>query len=113
MAFGCHSRGGPRGNIYIYRNIADMRAGVNARAYALNSTQIIRRLLILSRTMRTIFPERNSFREDLLMSKATVSFGHYFAALQDPRINRRKLHLLLDIVAIAVCAVIAVARKNF
>jgi len=31
MAFGCHSRGGPTGNIYIYRNIADLRKGVNAK----------------------------------------------------------------------------------
>ena len=30
MAFGCHSRGGPNGNIYIFRNIADLRKGVNA-----------------------------------------------------------------------------------
>ncbi len=30
MAFGCHSRGGPRGNIYIFRNVADLRAGVFA-----------------------------------------------------------------------------------
>ncbi len=29
MAFGCHSRGGPVGNIYVYRNIADLRQGVN------------------------------------------------------------------------------------
>lgn len=29
-----------------------------------------------------------------------------FAALQDPRVERTKLHLLLDIVAIAICAVI-------
>ena len=29
MAFGCHSRGGPQGNIYIYRNVADLREGVN------------------------------------------------------------------------------------
>jgi hypothetical protein len=28
MAFGCHSRGGPDGNTYIYRNIADLRRGV-------------------------------------------------------------------------------------
>ena len=31
MAFGCHSRGGPTGNIYVYRNIADLRKGVNAK----------------------------------------------------------------------------------
>ncbi len=30
IAFGCHSRGGPDGNIYIFRNIADLREGVNA-----------------------------------------------------------------------------------
>ena len=30
MAFGCHSRGGPNGKIYIFRNIADLREGVNA-----------------------------------------------------------------------------------
>ena len=29
MAFGCHSRGGPSGTIHIYRNIADLRQGVN------------------------------------------------------------------------------------
>ena len=29
MAFGCHSRGGPGGDIFIYRNIADLRKGVN------------------------------------------------------------------------------------
>jgi len=28
MAFGMHSRGGPTGNIYVYRNIADLRRGV-------------------------------------------------------------------------------------
>ena len=30
MAFGCHSRGGPTGDIYIFRNIADLRGGVYA-----------------------------------------------------------------------------------
>lgn len=30
MAFGCHSRGGPNGNIYIFRNVADLRKGVFA-----------------------------------------------------------------------------------
>jgi hypothetical protein len=29
MAFGYHSRGGPRGRTYIYRNIADLRRGTN------------------------------------------------------------------------------------
>jgi hypothetical protein len=30
MAFSCHSRGGPDGRTYIYRNIADLRRGVFA-----------------------------------------------------------------------------------
>jgi predicted transposase YbfD/YdcC len=34
-----------------------------------------------------------------------------FSSLKDPRINRRKRHLLLDIVAIALCAVIAGANN--
>ncbi len=29
MAFSCHSQGGPVGNIYVYRNIADLRRGVH------------------------------------------------------------------------------------
>jgi len=31
---------------------------------------------------------------------------HHFASLEDPRIERTKDHLLLDIIAIAICAVI-------
>jgi predicted transposase YbfD/YdcC len=34
-----------------------------------------------------------------------------FSALKDPRLNRRKRHLLLDLVAIALCAVIAGASN--
>jgi hypothetical protein len=30
MAFSCHSRGGPDGTIYVYRNVADLRRGVFA-----------------------------------------------------------------------------------
>jgi len=30
MAFSCHSRGGPAGDVYIFRNVADLREGVNA-----------------------------------------------------------------------------------
>src|ERR1700722_1013091 len=32
---------------------------------------------------------------------------HHFADLTDPRIDRSRLHELLDIVAIAICAVVA------
>jgi predicted transposase YbfD/YdcC len=36
-----------------------------------------------------------------------LSIGHHFADLTDPRIDRSRLHELLDIVAIAICAVVA------
>jgi predicted transposase YbfD/YdcC len=36
-----------------------------------------------------------------------LSLAHYFADLTDPRIDRSRLHELLDIVAIAICAVVA------
>ena len=35
-----------------------------------------------------------------------VSMEHHFSDLEDPRIDRGKLHKLLDIVVIAICAVI-------
>jgi len=35
---------------------------------------------------------------------------HHFRKLKDPRINRRKLHLLLDILVIALCAVLCGAK---
>ena len=36
-----------------------------------------------------------------------LSIAHHFAGLRDPRIDRSRLHELLDIVAIAICAVVA------
>jgi predicted transposase YbfD/YdcC len=41
------------------------------------------------------------------MSKTKIAFADYFADLPDPRVDRTKKHLLGDILAIAVCAVIA------
>lgn len=40
-----------------------------------------------------------------------LSFAHHFADLTDPRIDRSRLHELLDIVAVAVCAVVAGAES--
>jgi len=40
------------------------------------------------------------------MSRPTLSLKKHFAKLRDPRIRRRKRHLLIDIIVIAVCAVI-------
>jgi predicted transposase YbfD/YdcC len=38
--------------------------------------------------------------------KPTASIIDYFASLEDPRVNRTKRHQLLDILVIAICAVI-------
>jgi predicted transposase YbfD/YdcC len=40
-----------------------------------------------------------------------LSIAHHFADLTDPRIDRSRLHELLDIVAIAICAVVAGAES--
>lgn len=40
------------------------------------------------------------------MSQAHVTIKKYFRRLKDPRLNRRKRHLLLDIIVIAVCGVV-------
>lgn len=41
------------------------------------------------------------------MSQAHLTIKKYFRKLRDPRLNRRKLHLLLDIIVIAICGVIS------
>jgi predicted transposase YbfD/YdcC len=41
------------------------------------------------------------------MPDQELSLAHHFAGLTDPRVDRTKLHDLLDIVTIAVCAVVA------
>ena len=40
------------------------------------------------------------------MATASLSIKKHFTRLRDPRIHRRKRHLLIDIIVIAVCAVI-------
>jgi predicted transposase YbfD/YdcC len=44
------------------------------------------------------------------MADQELSLAHHFADLTDPRVDRTRLHELLDIVAIAICAVIAGAE---
>ena len=39
-------------------------------------------------------------------TKPTVGIEEYFSELKDPRIDRSKLHKLIDILVIAICAVI-------
>ena len=41
------------------------------------------------------------------MSQSHLTIKKYFRKLKDPRLNRRKRHLLLDIIVIAICAVIS------
>lgn len=40
------------------------------------------------------------------MEKPSVSISDHFAGLEDPRIDRTKLHKLFDIIVVAICAVI-------
>jgi predicted transposase YbfD/YdcC len=46
-----------------------------------------------------------------MTAKREVSLVHYFASLPDPRIDRTRHHELLDIVVIAICAVICSAES--
>jgi DDE_Tnp_1-associated len=41
------------------------------------------------------------------MKDATASIEQHFGDITDPRIDRTKLHKLLDILVIALCAIIA------
>jgi predicted transposase YbfD/YdcC len=41
------------------------------------------------------------------MADQELSLAHHFADLTDPRVDRTRLHELLDIVTIAICAVVA------
>jgi predicted transposase YbfD/YdcC len=41
------------------------------------------------------------------MANTACTIQKYFRRLKDPRINRRKRHLLMDIIVIAICAVIS------
>ena len=38
--------------------------------------------------------------------KPKQTIGDYFAGLEDPRIDRTKQHQLIDVITIAICAVI-------
>jgi predicted transposase YbfD/YdcC len=46
-----------------------------------------------------------------MIADRELSLAHHFADLTDPRIDRSRLHELLDIVAIAICAVVAGAAS--
>lgn len=40
------------------------------------------------------------------MEKPAITINEHFADLEDPRVDRTKLHQLIDIMIIAICAVI-------
>src|SRR5437762_811752 len=44
------------------------------------------------------------------MENPPISLIHYFSDLPDPRIDRKKLHSLTDILCITICAVICGAQ---
>ena len=46
------------------------------------------------------------------MADQDLSLTHHLAHLTDPRVDRTRLHELLDIVAIAICAVVAGAETR-
>src|SRR5262249_45627482 len=46
-----------------------------------------------------------------IMATSCLSIRRHFAHLRDPRINRRKRHLLPDLIAIAICAVVCGANN--
>jgi hypothetical protein len=46
-------------------------------------------------------------RRSTMTANQELSIAHHFPDLIDPRIDRSRLHELLDIVTIAICAVIA------
>ena len=46
-----------------------------------------------------------------MQTKSVATIKEHFGSIQDPRIDRQKLHLLLDIIVIAICASICGADK--
>ncbi len=46
-----------------------------------------------------------------MQTKSVATIEKHFGSIQDPRIDRQKLHLLLDIIVIAICASICGADK--
>jgi hypothetical protein len=45
-----------------------------------------------------------------MKSKPKHSIADYFGGIEDPRIDRRKQHKLIDIITIAICAVVCGAE---
>src|SRR3954451_9774941 len=54
-----------------------------------------------------ILPDHDRPRRITMTAGQELSIAHHFAGLTDPRIDRSRLPELLDIIAIAICAVVA------
>src|SRR5438874_1701099 len=81
-----------------------------ARAYASKGTQIMGGRLIWSRGPPYDSPCPTGSRRKLMAAPVPtppLDLARYFRALKDPRVRGRCQHLLLDIITIALCAVIA------
>jgi len=58
----------------------------------------------------TAYPRQKIlYEESEMATNVSASIGYYFADLRDPRLDRTKLHKLLDILVIAICAIICSA----
>src|SRR4051794_5303955 len=57
------------------------------------------------------FPNVTSSMSLMATNTIPLSLSHHFAALSDPRVERTRQHELLDIVGIALCAVISGAES--
>jgi hypothetical protein len=42
----------------------------------------------------------------LMKLKSKITIGEHFKEIEDPRIDRTKLHNLMDVITIAICAII-------
>jgi hypothetical protein len=97
MAFSCHSRGGPEGHIYVYRNIVDLRQGVNVGRPSpsrpqgqLSSYHVF---LVHGRELLGI--ESLYFYQNTLVSPALGgAYAHWTWAHTSPRTARRSFNNL-------------------
>jgi predicted transposase YbfD/YdcC len=64
--------------------------------------------LSLDKHRHTGYPqrEREQLRGVEMDNEISVAIGYHFSGVEDPRIERTKLHKLIDIMIIAICAVI-------
>lgn len=92
MAFGCHSRGGPGGTIYIYRNIADLREGVNIKRPQpdLPQGRLANYHIFLVHGRRLLGIESMYFYQNTFISPASPdAFAHRLVTATSPQTKRR------------------------